>query len=266
MVILRTRDEIPYLSSPSLEQLDGLCHGFSTRVGGVSQEPYASLNLSYRVGDEAGSVEENRRRFFGLFSVEPRHVVAVRQVHSARVGVIQSAHLRDRAWEHWEADALVTDVPRLALSMLTADCATIVLADSRRQAIAVVHAGRQGMARGVISRAVGAMKVQFGSSPEDLVVAAGPHIRRCCYVLPEDLVEPFRPLDVPSGLVLSERGAGKWALDLSEAVRRQLEGLGVPSHGLDISHHCTSCSGHLFYSYRAEGSRTGRLLGFAMLT
>jgi YfiH family protein len=265
MVTLRGHNEIPYLCSPLLERLGGVCHGFSTRLGGASEGPYASLNLSFRVGDDEGRVEENRRRFFGIFSIDPRQVVTVRQVHGFHVTAIESPDGEDRPWHRLEADALVTDVPGVALAVLTADCMPVLLVDPHRPVVATVHAGRVGLARGVVSSTVEAMVTRYGSSPRDLLVAFGPHVRQCCYTLPEELVKPFRGLEGAGGSIVTERGRGKWALALCEAARREIESLGVPRGQIDVSHDCTACGRDVFYSYRAEGRTTGRLLSFTLL-
>jgi len=210
-------------------------------------------------------VEENRRRFFGVFSVDPRQVVTVRQVHGVHAVAIESPEVENCPWHRLEADALMTDVPGVALAVLTADCMPVLLVDPCRPAVATVHAGRVGMARGVLSSAVEAMVARYGSSPRELLAAFGPHVRPCCYTLPEALVEPFRGLEGSRGSIVTERGGGEWALDLCEAARRELESLGVPLRQIDVSHHCTACGGNMFYSYRAQGRRTGRLLSFTLL-
>ncbi len=90
MIVLRSDKKVPHFYSPHIERAGGVLHGFSTRLGGVSEGPYGELNLSFRVGDHAGRVEENRRRFFGLFSIAPEQVLTARQVHGTHVAVLDS--------------------------------------------------------------------------------------------------------------------------------------------------------------------------------
>ena len=143
----------------TLERLPGVGHAFSTRRGGVSHGPYESLNLGLSTGDDPAAVRENRRRFFGALGIEPDRTVRVRQVHGDGVLVVDRPLIVREGFprvlldEGFEYDALVTDVPGVALTVSTADCLPILLADRRRGAVAAVHAGWRGTVRGIARRA-----------------------------------------------------------------------------------------------------------------
>lgn len=186
-------------------------------------------------------------------------LAAVHQVHSAAVIDAQAGRgdVRPRA------DGLVSRDPSLMLTVRVADCAALLLADSRGGAVAAVHAGWRGTADGIAVAAVARLRELYGSHPEDLIAAVGPSIGPCCYTVGADLMDAFR-----------ERGHGKaetgrWfrqgpglQLDLWMANRDQLEAAGVPAAAIYVSGLCTACHPDWFYSYRREGAAAGRLVGF----
>ncbi len=156
----------------------GLTHAFLTRLGGVSQGPYATLNLGHTVGDDLGAVQENHRRVFALFGVGRGQVVSPYQVHGA--------HVRPVGREHGGTvqngtDGLLTTTPGLMLLFRFADCVPLLLWDPVHRAVGLVHAGWRGVAGGIVRAAVDAFVRHAGSRPEDLWAGIGPAIGPCCY-------------------------------------------------------------------------------------
>lgn len=167
------------LSDPpswSAPLLAGVRHGFFGRAGGVSTGIYASLNAGTGSNDDPAAIAENRRRIAAAFGAAPTHLVGVHQVHSPHAVFI------DAPWpgERPEADALVTTTPGLVLSVLTADCAPILLADEKAGVVAAAHAGWKGALGGVIGAAVSAMAAQ-GAQPARIKAAIGPCIHQQSY-------------------------------------------------------------------------------------
>jgi len=249
----------------------GLVHAFSTRQGGVSREPFATLNLGMTVGDEPAAVAENRERFFGGLGLRPEQIVRVRQVHGREVLVVTAALAarpgfpRLLAEEGVAADALVTDRPGVALAVSTADCTPILLFDPVHRAVAAVHAGWPGTAKRVAVEALLAMRRSYGSDPADCLAAIGPSIRGCCYEVDGPVTEAMA-----SALPHWERYAvptrpGHWRLDLARVNRALLEGAGLPGAQIEDLGFCTGCRTDLFFSHRAERGRTGRMASVIML-
>ncbi len=243
------------------EGLDGagLTHAFLTRLGGVSQGPYATLNLGHTVGDDLGAVQENHRRVFALFGVDRGQVVSPYQVHSA--------HVRPVGREHGGTvqngtDGLLTTTPGLMLLFRFADCVPLLLWDPVHRAVGLVHAGWRGVAGGIV-RAVGDAFVRHaGSCPEDLWAGIGPAIGPCCYqVGPEVIDRVAQAVSLRPDLV-HRRDDGLY-LDLPGAVRAELEALGV--RRIESSGICTACRTDEWFSHRAEGGRTGRFGALVML-
>ena len=154
-----------------------------------------------------------------------------------------------------EGDALMTDVPGVTLAVRTADCTPILLVDTRKRAVAAVHAGWRGTVQGISARTVEAMTARFGSRPEDMLAAVGPGIGQCCYEVGEEVALQFRD-------VFPERPdlAGRARLDLAEANRRQLVSAGLPPDCVWVAGLCTCCLPEEFFSWRRDRQEAGRMV------
>lgn len=249
-----------WVQAEILRQSDGVLHTFSTRQGGVSRPPFATLNLGQSVGDDPAAVEENRRRLFGAFGIGLGQVVRTRQVHGN--GVLRvGAPLTERP----ECDALITDVPGLALVVSTADCLPILIHDPVHRAVAAVHAGWRGTAQRIVTQALVAMGKAYGTDPADCRAAIGPGIRRCCFEVDAVVTEPMAHAVSNWEAYATVARPGHWLLDLAGVNRELLEGAGVLSERIEDIGLCTSCRGDLFFSHRAEKGRTGRMMNFILL-
>jgi polyphenol oxidase len=220
---------------------------FSTRLGGVSEAPFDSLNLGLLTDDSAEDVGENRRRLAATLGFQPEQIAFARQVHDTRLiehptpsrGSFQSSSVhREPRNEIPEADGHVLREPGLAALVFTADCLPVAIAGPR--GMAMLHAGWRGLAGGIL--AAGAEAVGATSA------AIGPGIGPCCYEVGDEVLESFSEL--------GEGVAEGRKLDLAEVARRQLAQAGVErveSAGL-----CTSCEAELFFPHRRDDGRTGR--------
>ncbi len=266
-----------FTDSPMLSQSEILgdsnriMHAFSTRQGGVSRAPFATLNLGTSVGDDPQAVEENRRRFFGTFGIEPLQVVRVKQVHGDGVLVVDEALVARRGFprllldERYEYDALVTNLPNLALVVSTADCLPLLIHDPVRGAVAAVHAGWRSTAKRIAARALLAMAAAYRTNPGDCRVAIGPGIRGCCYEVDVAVTDAMRAaLPTWEEHAVASR-PGHVRLDLGGVNRALLEGVGVRPDRIGDAGLCTACRRDLFFSHRAEKARTGRMMNLILL-
>ncbi len=232
----------PHLSVP---------HGFSSRLGGVSEAPFDSLNLGLSTGDEPCRVAENRRRFLAHFDVAQHEVCALRQVHSKTVVEGKAG------WFGSEADGAVTDCPERLLVISVADCLAVLVHDPRRNAVGAAHAGWRGTVAKIVVELVGQLHGRFGSRPEDLLVAIGPGIGGTCYQVGEEVVAQVAAAGFSQQVYC--RDTAGYRLDLAAANRELLLGLGVPAEQIWASGYCTHCETELFFSHRREAGRTGRM-------
>lgn len=228
---------------------------FSDRHGGVSVAPYGSLNLADHVGDDPRVVASNRALAARSLGLEPEHVVYLTQVHGAEV--VRA----DGPWPDArpEADASVTGVPGLALAILVADCTPVLLADPEAGVVAVAHAGRPGMAAGVVPATVGRMR-ELGAEPERIIAHTGPAVCGSCYEVPEAMRAQVAER-VPESWAVTRQGTA--AVDVPGGVWAQLRAVGIAEHNAHRSPVCAMESAD-HYSYRREGV-TGRFAGFAWI-
>lgn len=270
--------------------LPWLVHGFSTRPGGVSSldEEYSrgrELNLAEMELDLPANIAENRRRFLRAWLPAARldQVVSLRQIHSTLIWRAGENGLpTDTA-----GDGLITRSPETWLVIRSADCLPILLADTRQWIVAAVHAGWRGTLGRIVEKTVGEMRAAWNCRPADLKAAIGPGIRACCYEVSVDLLDAFTArfsyarelfhqpgsdemrLRFPNlfltGAPPGHAGDPRWApeerarLDLAEANRRQLLAAGLQPEAIEVLPDCTACHPELFFSYRRQGARAGRM-------
>lgn len=236
-----------------------LLHGMITRRGGVSPEPWQSLNVGGTVGDESVHVEENLNRIFKAFGREPDSKHDVWQVHSARVHVAHSP--RGNA-EPVQADILITHSPEVTLLMRFADCVPIMLYDPKRHVIALIHAGWQGLGKKAPVIAVEALAERYGSKADDLIAAVGPSICVDCYPIGSEVAAKLRAV---LGTFIEKYlhwNDDRYHFDLWSCSRDMLINSGV--HQIEVAQICTAMNLEDWYSHRGERGRTGRFA--ALLT
>ncbi len=259
------------IQSDILQDSARVVHAFSTRQGGVSGAPYATLNLGISVGDDPKAVEENRRRFFATFELHPSQVVRVKQVHGDGVLTVDEALVSRQGFpsvlldEGYEYDALVTNLPDMALVVSTADCLPILISDPVRGAAAAVHAGWRSTARRIVARAVEVMAAVFGTDPGDCRAAIGPGIRGCCYEVDAAVIEAMAGALPTWEAHASATRPARWQLDLAGVNRAILETAGLSSERIGDVGLCTACRRDLFFSHRGEKPRTGRMMNLILL-
>jgi len=245
-IILGTFDAFPAL------------HAVATRAGGVSDGPYASLNLGPRSGDAPERVRANRDRFLQGAGMGGARLLAPRQVHSAAVAIYRAADPLPPNGV-FEGDALLSDAPGVVLMILAADCVPVLLHDPERGVIGAVHAGWRGTAGAIVQVAVARMAGAFGSRPGALHAALGPAIGRCCYQVGPEVTAALAPVSPGEIAAYCDPDAGgKARLDLTAINRVQLIAAGIPAHQVSVAGLCTACRTDLFYSHRREGEPTGR--------
>lgn len=265
MLRIAQKGTIKYLECPAENELNFVIHAFCTRQGGVSDGPFAGLNVSAREGDGYDHVRQNFERIATAFGITVPQFLPVCQVHRDGVWVIDGRTPLSPHDPPPECDAVVTDRPGLALCIKTADCVPVFLADPVRQVIGAVHAGWKGTALRIVEKAVGEMVQRFGVRPSDLFAAVGPAIGPCCYEVDIDVYRAMSRHPERNSFFHAGKKDGRWMLDLSPANRHQLLNSGLLPERIRTADHCTACNPDLFYSHRAQGGHTGRQLNFIMI-
>lgn len=247
----------------------GAAHGFSTRLGGVSPAPWDSLNLGANRGDLPANVEENFRRFCAALGTDPNALVKNHQVHSDLVRrVTQEDVLSSPALPGTvDADALVTDVPGVCLTIFSADCIPVLLYDPTRRVIAAAHAGWRGTARGIAARAAEVMQLDYGCAPKDILAAIGPGISPCCFETHADVPDGLRAgLDsAAEPFIRPLAQEGKFSVDLKHANAHWLMRTGLLPEHIAVCPACTACDGVTFWSHRRLGAERGSMAAMIQL-
>jgi YfiH family protein len=243
---------IDIIRSSKFSEYPRLLFGHSTRLGGVSPEPYA-LNLSFSVGDDSSRVWENRRRFFGELNIPLNRLAIPKQRHTNVVRIVS------KPGEYEACDALLTDAEDVYLVVSVADCIPLFVFDPVKNVVGAIHVGWRGGASGIVNEALKVLGEEFSSSPGDLIAYIGPSARACCYEVGGDVASKF-PEEYTRG-----KSAGKFFLDLPGFSKNQLMESGVKEERIEENGKCTICTPGLFHSYRRGGGRSGRMMGVAGL-
>jgi YfiH family protein len=255
---LRQRAGLPVLTWPALDPLPVEAI-VTTRHGGVSAGGYATLNLSFAVGDEAANVRENRRRAAAALGADPAHFVFAAQVHGSRAEVVSAADRGRGTLTAGDAvgpaDALVTATPGTVLAILVADCVPIVLYDPSAHVLGCVHAGWRGTVARTAQAALTAM-CSLGARPEDVVAGIGPSVAAGSYQVGEEVAGAARDAFGQQAQALLRPapagGPGQWLFDLPAANRHVLRTAGVPDGQIHVAATPTGPGPGLFFSHRAE--------------
>ncbi len=245
------------LKVPGWENRDGLLHGFLGRRGGKSVGPYASLNLSFRVGDDPKIVKDNICDMKKAVGMHDLRIITMSQVHGDHIVEVNDSRLKEAG----EADGMITEQRNLFLAVLTADCVPILFSVSGQKLVAVVHAGWRGTMAGIALKMVHTLRDQYDVKPDSLEVAMGPAIGPCCYEIGADVSEQLvqRWGDLADRCLRTREG--KNFLDLRELNNSLLEKAGVLPERIFKIGTCNSCASDDFFSYRRMGE-TGRQISF----
>lgn len=253
--------ELLYLAAPGLNQGRAV-HGFSTRLGGVSEGAYASLNLGVNRGDDPDRVRENFSRFSRAVGLDPDKLVFSRQEHRDLIRNVTAADAGKGLSRpvDYEADALVTDVPGLGLVIFTADCIPVLLHDPVRGVVGACHAGWRGTALGIVEKTVSRMARDYGCRPADIRAAIGPGIAQCCFETTGDVPEAMTAaLGDGAEPFIRPGWEGHFQVDLKGLNRLWLTRAGVPEGQIAVSGDCTACRGDRYWSHRILGARRGSM-------
>ena len=258
---------VTYLTYPALEELSGFVHAFSTRLGGVSEGIYSSMNLSFTRGDDENSVMENYRRLAEAVGFSVENIVTSDQTHTANVRVITEADRGNgitKPRPYTDVDGMITNVPGLVLATFYADCVPLYFIDPVRKAIGLSHSGWRGTAAHIGAVTVRRMQEEYGSLPEDLYGAIGPSICQECYEVSEDVILEFQKTFPEQSWrdLFYRKENGKYQLNLWEANRQIMLEAGLIEEHISLPGLCTCCNPEFLFSHRASRGKRGNLGAF----
>lgn len=261
---------VPFLVFPNLKAENIVVHGFSTRLGGVSEGIFSSMNLSFTRGDEEEHVWENYARIGKAIGFGCENMVLSAQTHTTNIRVVTEedrgkGFVRPR--DYTDVDGMVTNIPGMVLTTFYADCVPLFLVDPVHKAIGLSHSGWRGTVGKIGKHTVEVMEKEYGTRPEELVVAIGPSICKDCYEVGEDVIDAFRKVfdeEIWEELFYRKLN-GKYQLDLWRANELIFEEAGLQPEQIVTTDLCTCCNPGLLFSHRASKGRRGNLGAFLML-
>jgi len=268
--VLNIDTKVPFLTFPSLTEIDFIRHGFSTRLGGVSKDCFETMNLGYTRGDNPKDVDENYKRISASIGFKVNDLVASDQVHNTEIKLITAEDkgkgiVRDRDYQG--VDGLITNTTGIPLVTFYADCVPLYFVDMKHHAIGLSHSGWRGTVKRMGKVTLLAMEQNFGTNAEDVIAVVGPSICQDCYEVSEDVAEAFNGefTEVQIKDILSDNGNGKFQLNLWEANRHILLDAGMAEENIHLSKVCTCCNSDMLFSHRASLGKRGTLAAFLML-
>ncbi len=242
---------------------------FTTRIGGVSEKGFSELNLGLHVDDEKENVIKNRKIAVDLVNSKLKYMVAGEQVHDTKIKKATEKDLGKGALDYKtslaKTDGLMTDSSNILLSSYYADCTPVSFLDPSNKVVALAHAGWKGTLGEIAKKMVGKLKKVYNTDPNELLVAVGPAVGQCCYEVGVEVADLFKDKFAYANKIIEENKKEKYLLDLKKANFMQLRDAGMKDENIIVNQLCTSCNQKLFFSYRREGSKTGRMASLIKL-
>ena len=260
--------KVPVIKYKALDDTGCVFHGFSTRLGGVSQGIYRSMNLSYTRGDVKEHVDENFRRFCSEIHMDWRKIVSTDQTHTSNVRVVtakDAGHGIVKPKSCFDVDGQVTNVPGLPLVTYHADCVPLFFVDPVKKAIGLSHSGWKGTVARIGANTVRAMMENYGSDPKDIVGVIGPSICQSCYEVSHDVAKAFQAEFRVTDKLIYEKANHKYQLNLWEANYQVMIDAGMVPEHITVTNWCTGCHPDLLWSHRKTGGDRGSLAAFLCL-
>lgn len=267
--IIKEKNGVTYITFPIFPESE-VIHGFSTRLGGVSQGIWSSMNLSFSRGDKEEYVRENFNRIAEAIGFSAEDLVFTDQVHETEIMVVTEEHkgmgiVRPRPER---VDGLITNVPGIPLATFYADCVPLFFYDPVKKVAGTSHSGWRGTVARMGAVTVKKMQQTYGCNPKDILTAIGPSICKECYEISADVAEAFQKefSEKQWKQFLRDDHNGKFHLDLWRVNEFILEEAGISKEHICTTDLCTNCNPDFLFSHRASQGKRGNLAGFIMIS
>ena len=257
---------VPYISYRILDDIPWLKNAVSTRLGGVSKDYLASMNLGFNRGDLYENVIRNHEIFANVIGVNPKNIVTGNQTHTTNVKVVTKDDCgkgiyRDR--NYTDIDGLITNEKGIVLATYYADCVPLLIVDTKNKAIGLSHSGWRGTVGKIGKVTIEKMGELYGTKPEDIVACIGPSICQKCYEISEEVAVQFKEA-FPDNIkeILIDKGNGKYQLDLWECNRINFKEAGVLPENIKVTDICTCHNTDVLFSHRGHNGKRGNIGAF----
>ncbi|MCI9564492.1 MAG: peptidoglycan editing factor PgeF [Eubacterium sp.] len=257
---------VPYISYLALEKIPWLCHGFSTRIGGVSTGYLSSMNLGHGRGDSEQNIIKNHELMADAIGFDAKNIVASRQTHTTNIKLVSKEDIgkgiyKERDYDN--IDGMITNEKEIVLTTYYADCVPLYMVDTKNKAIGLSHSGWRGTVERIGKVTLKRMAEEYGTNPKDVIVCIGPSICKECYEISEDVAVEFIK-EFPENIdnILENKGNGKYMLDLWSCNKIIFEECGVLEENIHLPDVCTCCNHQVMFSHRATNGQRGNLAAF----
>lgn len=264
VLVAKQKEDVLFLTFPAFSKIEGITHLFTTRVGGVSEGIFESMNLSYSRGDKKKAVDENYRRIAKVLGCKLEDIVCSDQTHTTNIRKVTADDKGKgvtRRRDYTDVDGLITNEPGIALATFYADCVPLYFADPVKKVIGLAHSGWRGTVGRIGEKMIEMMQSEYGCDKKDIVAAIGPSICQDCYEVSSDVAEQFLQ-EFGSKVLADGKEPGKYQLDLWKANEMVFLQAGLLPENITVTDICTCCNDNLLFSHRASKGRRGNLGAF----
>ncbi|MBP3706014.1 MAG: peptidoglycan editing factor PgeF [Clostridia bacterium] len=258
---INKKGDLVYITFPKLQAVNTVRHTFSTRLGGVSDGQYSSMNLSFNNGDNRQDVIKNYEIICSAVGINTENLVLTHQTHTNNVIAVDENH-RGTGFSKpsfQDVDGLITDCRGVALVIQFADCTPLIFCDPVKRVIASSHSGWRGTVKQIGAVTIEKMVNDFGCKAENIIAAIGPSIGNCCYEVDEPVFDSFSKMELDMSAAFQKCRKDHWKLDLKMANKIILINSGIKEENIDVADICTCCNSHEFHSHRATAGKRGNL-------
>ncbi len=261
---INKKNNILYFTFPSFEKYKFVSHTFSSRLGGVSEGIYLSLNLSFNRGDSPQNVYKNYEIICSAIGVNPNNLVFGQLTHGNN---IRKVTLEDRGKgiihqpDYSDIDALITNEIDVPLAMTFADCVPIFFLDSINKVVAIAHSGWRGTVKKIGEKVINLMLKDYKCKLENILIGIGPSIGVCCFEVDEEVYKQFLLLKFLDNNNWFEKKDNKYYINLWKVIETMFLKMGIPKENITVTDLCTKCNNDIFFSHRATNGRRGSMAG-----
>jgi len=267
MYRINEKDKFKYLTFSSLEKYPDLFHCFTTRLGGVSEGCFSSMNLGMSTDDKREQIVRNYEIFSEKLQLNLYDMVKTCQTHTSNIRYatdVDKGKIYNETPGYKDIDGLITDKQSIILSTSHADCTPIFFYDPVKKVIGMAHAGWRGTMKNIAGDMVRKFLGDFQSNPQDIIVVIGPSLGQCCFEVDQDVAEIIIDANIDYEQFMEKRGI-KYHFDLWAINEYILLKEGLMKENIEISELCTKCNNDLFFSHRGQKGKRGLMLGVIMM-
>lgn len=258
------KENLKYIQFDNINKTGIVRHYFSTRCGGVSENQFYSMNLSFTRGDKRENVIKNFEIMEKATGINYKNIVMSRQTHTTNVRIVTKDDIGKGVTienDLNDTDGLITNEKGVVLTTFSADCVPLFFVDTENKVIALAHAGWRGTVNGIAVETINKMMDNFKTNPKNIIAAIGPSIGKCCFQVDMPVVSEFiEKIENAERFIKKDKEEGKFKIDLWGVNAFLMEKSGIPKQNIEITDLCTMCNPNLFYSHRVMGNERGSMV------